>query len=53
LWAAPPLVNKIPNALKYNGLNEWGKGRNLPKFASESFNEMWKKNKVQGTENKK
>ncbi len=32
----------------YNDLNYWGKGRELPKIASESFNEMWKKNKVQG-----
>jgi len=24
----------------------WGKGRDLPKFAKENFNEMWKKGKV-------
>jgi hypothetical protein len=27
-------------------LNDWGKGREMPKFAKESFNEMWKKGKV-------
>ena len=49
LWASP-IVNGLPRFMKYNGLNEWGKGRELPKFAGESFNEMWKKNKVQGKE---
>lgn len=47
LWAAPA-VNHLPRFMVYNDLNDWGKGRELPKFASESFNEMWKKNKVQG-----
>jgi hypothetical protein len=45
LWMSP-VVNVLPRFLKYNGLNEWGKGRELPEFAKESFNEMWKKNKV-------
>jgi L-lactate dehydrogenase complex protein LldF len=27
-------------------LNAWGKGRELPTFAKESFNDMWKNNKV-------
>ena len=26
LWAAP-MVNVMPDAIKYNRLNEWGKGR--------------------------
>lgn len=43
-WA--PLVNKMPRSLVYNGLNDWGKGREMPRFAKESFNEMWKKGKV-------
>ncbi len=43
-----PLVNKMPRFLLYNGLNVWGQYRELPKFASESFTEMWKKGKVQG-----
>jgi len=43
-WA--PLVNGMPRFLIYNGLNDWGKGREMPKFAKESFNEMWKKGKV-------
>ncbi len=45
LWVSP-VMNVLPRFLKYNSLNEWGKGRELPEFAKESFNEMWKKNKV-------
>ena len=45
-----PMLNIMPRFLKYNGLNDWGKGRELPKFANETFNEMWKKHKVQGKE---
>ena len=52
LWVAP-LVNHLPRFIKYNDLDAWGKGRELPKFAGESFNEMWKKNKVQGKEETK
>lgn len=52
LWAAP-LVNRLPRFMTYNDLNDWGKGRELPKFANESFNEMWKKNKVQEMEGEK
>ena len=37
----------------YKILDDWGKGRELPEFAKESFNEMWKKNKVQGKEETK
>lgn len=39
-----PIVNKIPRSLKYNKLNEWGIGRELPEFAPESFTSWWKKN---------
>ena len=42
-----PVVNHLPRFILYNGLNDWGKGRELPRFASESFTEMWKKGKVQ------
>ena len=45
LWAAP-LVNHLPRFMKYNSLDAWGKGRELPEFSGESFNEMWKKDKV-------
>ena len=45
LWASP-MVNHLPHAMVYNHFNEWGKGRELPKFASESFNSMWKHGKV-------
>ena len=50
---AAPLVNAMPGFLKYNRLNAWGEGRDLPKFARESFNEMWKKHKIQGKEDRK
>lgn len=41
-----PLVNHMPRFMVYNAVNAWGKGRELPTFAKESFNELWKKNKV-------
>lgn len=41
-----PIINKLPRFMIYNGLNDWGKGRELPKFAKESFTSMWKKGKV-------
>ena len=41
-----PIVNHLPRFMVYNSVNAWGKGRELPPFAKESFNEMWKKNKV-------
>lgn len=41
-----PIANSLPRGIVYNGLNDWGKEREMPKFAKESFNEMWKKNKV-------
>lgn len=42
-----PIVNILPRFMLYNGLNDWGKGRELPQFANESFSSMWKKGKVQ------
>jgi len=41
-----PIVNHLPRFLVYHGLNDWGKGREMPVFASESFEQMWKKGKV-------
>lgn len=41
-----PLVNHAPRFALYNGLNAWGKGRELPTFAKESFHSLWKKGKV-------
>lgn len=41
-----PVVNHLPRFLIYNGLNEWGKSRELPKFAAQSFTSLWKKGKV-------
>lgn len=42
-----PVVNHMPRFMIYNGLNDWGKGRELPRFAPESFTSLWKKGKVQ------
>ena len=41
-----PIVNHLPRFLVYHRLNDWGKGREMPVFASESFERMWKKGKV-------
>lgn len=41
-----PLINHAPRFLVYNSLNAWGKGRELPEFAKESFQSMWKNGKV-------
>lgn len=41
-----PIVNHLPRFLVYHRLNDWGKGREMPVFASESFEQMWKKGKV-------
>lgn len=40
-----PLVNHAPRFAVYNGLNAWGKGRELPTFAKQSFQTLWKKMK--------
>ncbi|MDR1919624.1 MAG: lactate utilization protein [Tannerellaceae bacterium] len=47
-----PLANNMPRFLLYNCLNAWGKGRELPQFARDSFTQMWKKGKVKHTDNK-
>lgn len=44
-----PIINKLPRFVKYNNLDAWGKGRELPEFAKESFNEQWKKNKIKNS----
>lgn len=41
-----PIVNILPRFMLYNGLNDWGKGRELPKFAKKSFTQMWKNGEV-------
>lgn len=38
-----PLMNKVPRLFVYNRLNDWGRGREMPVFANESFAEKWKK----------
>ena len=42
-----PVANRMPRFLVYSSLNKWGKGRELPEFAKESFNQMWKNRKIQ------
>lgn len=37
-----PLVNHLPRFMVYNKLNAWGQGRELPQFASKSFETIWK-----------
>lgn len=41
-----PLINAAASAAGYAGLGLWGKGRDLPEFAKESFHTMWKKGKL-------
>ncbi len=40
------ILKYFPRFLIYNKLNAWGKSREIPRFASRSFNSMWKKGKV-------
>lgn len=46
-----PAVNHLPHSLLYNRLNTWGSGREMPEFAKESFNSLWKSGKVQTKDN--
>lgn len=48
-----PIINHVPRPFVYNGLNDWGKGRELPRFASQSFVSLWKKGKVTGANQKR
>jgi L-lactate dehydrogenase complex protein LldF len=41
-----PAINLLPRIFVYNKLNAWGYGREVPRFAGESFTSMWKKGKV-------
>jgi L-lactate dehydrogenase complex protein LldF len=41
-----PAINRLPRVFVYNKLNAWGYGRELPRFANESFTSMWIKGKV-------
>ncbi|MFV0507514.1 MAG: lactate utilization protein B [Bacteroidales bacterium] len=45
-----PLANGMPRFMVYNGLNQWGQGREMPVFAKESFTTMWKQGKIQNTD---
>ena len=42
-----PLINAFISGSQLTGVHLWGKGRNMPEFAKESFSQMWKKGKVQ------
>ena len=49
-----PIINHMPRFLVYSSVNAWGIGRELPRFAKESFNAMWTKGEIQqGKEEKK
>ena len=41
-----PLINAAVTCSQAASLHLWGKGRNLPEFAKESFHTMWVKGKV-------
>lgn len=49
---AGTLLKHLPRLLVYNGLNDWGKGREMPVFAPHTFNALWKKKKIQQTSKK-
>ena len=44
--AARVALKILPRAAVYNGLNEWGKTRELPDVPAESFKEWYQKNKA-------
>lgn len=41
-----PLANYVPSFIMRNKLNGWSYGHEMPRFAKESFTEMWKKGEV-------
>ena len=41
-----PLINAALDTAEFAGIYMWGKGREMPEFAKESFQTMWKKGKV-------
>ncbi|MDR0385263.1 MAG: lactate utilization protein [Prevotellaceae bacterium] len=45
-----PAINILPRVLIYGKLNAWGSGREMPRFARESFSAMWKKGKIKKTD---
>ncbi|MDR1340849.1 MAG: lactate utilization protein [Prevotellaceae bacterium] len=47
-----PAINLLPRFLVYSKLNAWGYGREMPRFAGESFTSMWIKGKVKKTNRK-
>ena len=40
------IANQLPSWVTNNSLNDWAKEREMPKFAKESFNDMWKEHKI-------
>ena len=41
-----PLINAAVSCMEFTNVQLWGRGRDLPEFAKESFQTMWKKGKV-------
>lgn len=39
-----PLANRLPRFMVYNRLNEWGIGREMPRFTGRTFNDWWREN---------
>lgn len=40
------VLNLATTSARLAGVSLWGKGRNMPEFAKESFHQMWKNGKV-------
>ena len=41
-----PLINAATGTAEFASVYLWGRGRNMPQFAKESFHSMWKNGKV-------
>ena len=41
------VLSILPNFLKYNRFNEWGKQRDLPTIADKSFRQLYKERHVE------
>ena len=37
-----PMANRMPRVFVYNFLNAWGKEREMPRFAKQTFEKWWR-----------